>query len=74
MKVKCTEILWDDGAVDLPKECVLDLDDRDRTLLLDLGYLEYRVANLLSDKYGWGVFRCNYEVVESQPSLKGIAE
>lgn len=58
MKVRAFNIDWDtDGKkIDLPDECVVELDD-DQDPHEDL-------ANVLSDEYGWCVNGCNYEIVE----------
>ena len=57
MQVRFYDIQWDtDGEkVDLPAECVLEVDD-------DID-LEEEGADALSDEYGFCVFGCNFEVI-----------
>ena len=58
MKVRAFNIDWDtDGKkIDLPDECVVELDD-DQDPHEDL-------AEVLSEKYGWCVNICEFEIIE----------
>ena len=57
MKIKLFDISWDtDGLqIDLPSEVVMEVDE-------DID-LENEAADLLSDKFGWCVFGCDYEIL-----------
>ncbi len=57
MKVRFFDIDWDtdDKVVDLPSETIMEVDDN-----IDL---ENESADVLSDKYGWCVFGCSYEIL-----------
>ena len=58
MKVRFFDIQWDIDEGDepeLPSECVLELDD-------DMD-LEEEGADALSDKFGWCVVSCSFEMV-----------
>ena len=57
MKVRFFDIDWDKehNVVDLPSETTMEVDEN-----IDL---EDESTDVLSDKYGWCVFRCNYEIL-----------
>jgi hypothetical protein len=56
MKVKVTDIDWDigDDTPSLPKEVELDIDPID---------VEEFIAEKLSNKYGWCINSCRYEII-----------
>lgn len=57
MRVKVTNIDWDigDDTSSLPKEVELDIDPID---------VEEFIAEKLSNKYGWCINSCQYEILE----------
>jgi len=56
MKVKVTDIDWDigDDTPSLPKEVELNIDPID---------VEEFIAEKLSNKYGWCINGCRYEII-----------
>ncbi len=54
MKIKITNIDWDTDKhnVDLPQQVELEVDHEDE------------IADKLSDKYGWCIYKLNYEIIE----------
>ena len=67
MQVKATFIHWDTssdegekdpfGALDLPSECVIEVDAQTDD------EVDMRIADALSDKYGFCIYSCSWEKI-----------
>ena len=57
MKIKFTDIDWDKGGeeVELPEEATIEVEDEED--------IEERLADILSDEYGWCVNSFNYKIL-----------